>query len=194
MFLFFDTETTGLPSNWKAPPQATEHWPRIVQIAWILADENGEHIQEHEYLIKPDGFEIPAESTNIHGITTQQAQADGVELTQAITQFLDAQAQSQALVAHNIMFDTKVLAAECFRNELDTSWLGHKQICTMKESTNFCQLPGRYGNRWPKLLELHEILFEKRFEEAHDALVDVRACAKCFYELVDRGVLKTQKL
>ena len=31
-YLFFDTETTGLPANWQAPMSDLENWPRLVQI------------------------------------------------------------------------------------------------------------------------------------------------------------------
>ena len=45
MYLFFDTETTGLPKNWNAPIQNVNNWPRMVQIAWLLYDNNGTKIE-----------------------------------------------------------------------------------------------------------------------------------------------------
>ena len=39
MYLFFDTETTGLPRNWKAPVTHLNNWPRMIQIAWIACDD-----------------------------------------------------------------------------------------------------------------------------------------------------------
>ena len=38
MYLFFDTETTGLPRSWKAPITDSNNWPRLVQIAWLVFD------------------------------------------------------------------------------------------------------------------------------------------------------------
>ena len=32
MYLIFDTETTGLPKNWKAPLTDFDNWPRMVQL------------------------------------------------------------------------------------------------------------------------------------------------------------------
>jgi len=43
MYLFFDTETTGLPRNWNAPVHNTQNWPRMVQIAWIIYDDGGKN-------------------------------------------------------------------------------------------------------------------------------------------------------
>ncbi len=35
-YVFFDTETTGLPLNWKAPVTELENWPRLIQLAYIV--------------------------------------------------------------------------------------------------------------------------------------------------------------
>ena len=58
MFLIFDTETTGLPKNFKAPISDTDNWPRCVQIAWQLHDSDGSLIENKDYLIQPDGYDI----------------------------------------------------------------------------------------------------------------------------------------
>jgi len=77
MFLIFDTETTGLPKNWKAPITDTSNWPRCIQIAWQLHDKYGNLKENKSFIIKPDGFDIPYESENIHGIATDLAVAAG---------------------------------------------------------------------------------------------------------------------
>lgn len=70
MYLFFDTETTGLPKNWKAPVTDLNNWPRLVQLAY---DSNGNKISGGDFIIKPEGFSIPTESSRIHGISTERA-------------------------------------------------------------------------------------------------------------------------
>ena len=59
MFLFFDTETTGLPQRWNAPVTDVDNWPRLVQLAWIMCDDKGNIIEECSDIIKPEGFSIP---------------------------------------------------------------------------------------------------------------------------------------
>ena len=49
--LFFDTETTGVPRNYKAPASDLKNWPRLVQIAWLLADDDGGEIESAEYIV-----------------------------------------------------------------------------------------------------------------------------------------------
>jgi hypothetical protein len=41
MYLFIDTETTGLPKNYKAPLHDLSNWPRLIQIAWLLYNSTG---------------------------------------------------------------------------------------------------------------------------------------------------------
>ena len=59
MYLFFDTETTGVPKNYKAPPSDLLNWPRVVQLAWVVTDEQGRELKATNHIIRPDGFVIP---------------------------------------------------------------------------------------------------------------------------------------
>ena len=63
MYLIFDTETTGLPQNWKAPLTDFNNWPRCVQLAWQVHDIQGKMIEVKNYIIKPDGYDIPWDGT-----------------------------------------------------------------------------------------------------------------------------------
>jgi len=194
MYLFFDTETTGLPKNWKAPTTDFDNWPRLVQIAWVLVDENGEEIEQANHIIKPDGFMIPRAVTKIHGISHEKAENDGILLSMALRQFADAMSRSQLLVAHNISFDEKVVASEFLRERIASNLETIPKICTMKISADYCKIKGRYGNKWPTLPELHYKLFDAGLEQAHNAAVDVRACVKSFFELQKLGVVDQSQL
>lgn len=191
MYLIFDTETTGLPLNYKAPASNTDNWPRMVQIAWQLYDKNGELISEYEQIVKPEGYTIPKKVSEIHRITTERAIAEGIALNQVLDDFKKAMMQAEYLIAHNLGFDEKIVAAEFFRKKIKALSKKMKRFDTMHEATEYCAIPGRYGRyKWPNLTELHKKLFHFEFEEAHDALVDVRACAKCFFELKKQGIFK----
>lgn len=183
MFLFFDTETTGLPKNWKAPVTDLNNWPRMVQIAWILCDKNGNRIEANDYIIKPIGFIIPKDASNVHRITTERAIKEGTELEEVLCKFNSLVEKATYIVAHNISFDEKIIGAEFLRKNIKTSFSVKKKLCTMQASTNFCKIPGSYGFKWPKLSELHLKLFGNDFEEAHDASADINATEKCFWEM-----------
>jgi len=190
MYLFFDTETTGLPRDWKAPVTDLNNWPRLVQLAYLQYDNNGNKISEGDFIIKPNGFTIPKESSNIHGITHERALIEGVDLQNVLSHFNGLINNSQTLVAHNISFDEKIVGCELLRNGFQNSIPAKPKICTMEKTTYFCNIPGFYGKpKWPKLSELHYKLFGFEFEEAHNAMVDINATAKCFWELKKIGVI-----
>lgn len=190
MHLIFDTETTGLPTNWKAPVSDTDNWPRMIQLAYQLYDDSQRLIKEVDHIIKPEGFVIPKEASDIHGITTQQALEQGILLSDAIEEFFSDLRQATHVIAHNADFDTKIIDAE--RVRLDMSPVLTTQttcICTMKQSTPICKIPGPYGYKWPRLEQLHRYLFEEDFSGAHNALYDVQATAKCYFKLREQHLL-----
>jgi len=189
-YLIFDTETTGKPRNYNAPVSDSENWPRLVQIAWLQYDSSGREIGNCEYIIKPQGFTVPDESVRIHGISTERASNEGLPLRSVLNEFSEAVEQSMILVAHNMDFDEKIVRAEFFRENISDGLVQTKKICTMKSSTDFCQIPRRDGYKWPTLSELHYKLFNTGFEEAHNAAIDATACAKCFFELKRLGIIR----
>lgn len=189
MYLFFDTETTGLPINWKAPVTNLNNWPRLVQLAYLLYDKDGNKIDEGDYIVKPDGFLIPKDASRVHGISTERATIEGKPLTTVLEDFKKQINQAEYLVAHNMSFDEKIVGAEFLRNNMQNSIAPKRKICTMESTVDFCAINGAFGYKWPKLSELHYKLFRKGFDEAHNAAVDINATAKCFWELKRIGVL-----
>lgn len=194
VYLFFDTETTGLVLSWKAPLSKLDNWPRLVCLAWAACDGHKKVLVERNFLVKPHGFVIPPDAEAVHGITTAVALERGHPLQKVLAEFAKAVESSDIVVAHNIDFDEKVVGAEFLREKLDHQLFRKPRFCTMKSTAEFCGLPGPYGYKWPTLNELHRTLFGIRYKEAHNPVADVAACAKCFFELEKRGVLSTDGL
>ncbi|HAN97307.1 MAG TPA: 3'-5' exonuclease [Planctomycetaceae bacterium] len=183
MYLFLDTETSGLPKRWNAPLTDLRNWPRIVQLAWILCDERGDEQERDCRLIAPDGWTIDPGATRRHRITTAHAKKHGEPIAAAIAKFSAAAARGGTVVAHNIEFDLPIVGAEFLRLGQVDPLTTLRRRCTMRETTKVCRLPGRYGFKWPTLDELHRHLFGVGFEDAHDALADCDACRRCFLKL-----------
>ena len=91
--------------------------------------------------------------------------------------------KAAVLVAHNMQFDEKILGSELLRTGHPNLVESRARLCTMRSTTEYCGLPGPNGHKWPTLQELHRIVFNEPFEDAHHALADVRACARCYFEL-----------
>lgn len=189
MLLFFDTETTGLPVRGGALQQQ----PRIVQLAAMLTTHAGEERACFSTLIQPAGWVIPPEAAAIHGISTERAAAEGVPLRVALHVLYAWLGASRTVVAHNIRFDWQMLRWEteraygCVPSEDSMP----ARFCTMDAATPVVNLPptarmlaaGFNRPKAPKLEECVKHFFGERLEGAHDALVDVRACARVFLHL-----------
>lgn len=192
MYLIFDTETTGIPHNKTAPITDLENWPRLIQLAWQLHNTKGKLLSQHNYIIRPDGFDIPFKAEQIHGISTRRAHEEGIALKDAINTFLVDLEKTKFLVGHNIEFDINIIGAELIRLALNSdTFLSIDRLDTGLASIEFCQLQGGIGGKlkMPRLSELYERLFGKGFKEAHDAAYDVDATAKSFFGLLKEGVV-----
>ncbi|MFA7614990.1 MAG: DNA polymerase III subunit alpha [Weeksellaceae bacterium] len=190
MFLIYDTETTGLPKRNDAPLDDVDNWPRMVQIAWQLHDKTGRLIENENFIVRPDGFDIPFKSTQIHGITTEKALAEGLPVKEVLEKFRQALKKAEVLGGHHLDFDQKVVGSEFIRAGFDYHETELPIADTMESSVEYCALPGgRSGAfKFPKLEELYKILFKSEFTEAHNAAADVNATARCFFELIRVGV------
>jgi DNA polymerase III epsilon subunit-like protein len=190
--IIYDTETTGLPKSWSAPYADSDNWPRLVSLSWILTD--GKKKAEFDFIIKPEGFEIPENVAQIHGITTEKALAEGQDLSMVLTAFRACLVASGAVVAHNLSFDLGILSAEYFRlykdERFNETMKDKKLICTML-TAHKAGINGNHGGqgKWPKLIELYQNLFNESFEGAHNSMADTRACERIFNELINRNII-----
>jgi len=197
MYLIFDTETTGLPKNWNASYTDTDNWPRCIQIAWQLHDDMGRVLDHQDYLVRPDGFNIPYDAEQIHGISTALAERDGVPLQEVLEKFNAAMARTKFIVGQNVKFDLNIMGSEFHRLGVENPLQELPVLDTCTEHTaQLCQIPGGRGGKFklPTLTELHQHLFNQPFGEAHNATADVEATTRCFLELVRLRQFTTDQL
>lgn len=185
-YLFFDTETTGKPKNYDSPAFDTDNWPRLVSFAYILSDETGDIIKKDAFIVKPDGYEIHKDVENVHGISTELANREGIDINDALNIIESLIDEAGILVGHNISFDINVVDCEFYRYREKLYLDNMPYRCTMKESVSYCALPKL---KYPKLQDLYTKLFGKQFKDAHNAMADIQATFECFWELVKLGVI-----
>ena len=197
MYLIFDTETTGLPKSWNAPITDTDNWPRAIQIAWQLHDELGNLVEHNDFLIQPDGFNIPYDAERIHGISTDLAQEQGIQLSEGLALFNDALKKTKFVVGQNVGFDVNIMGCEFYRLGVENNLTELPVLDTCTEHTaSMCQITGGRGGKFklPTLTELHQHLFGSGFGEAHNATADVEATTRCFLELIRLEQFTKQQL
>jgi len=107
----FDTETTGVDT-------ASD---RIVTAAVITREGADGPVEARTWLIDP-GVEIPARATEVHGITTEMARANGADPVVALGEIAALLAaglvNGAPIVAFNAGYDLGILEAELARHGL----------------------------------------------------------------------------
>jgi len=186
--IFFDTETTGIPV-WKEPSEG-ENQPHLIQIAAELTDmESREVIESMDVIIRPDGWEIPEETIELHGITEKIASAQGIPEKEAVQMFLDMHAKADLRVAHNKTFDERMIriALKRYYDDLDSEDIQPSDIWKTGES--FCTM---YGSRkamgfkkLPTLAEAYEAATGKKLDGAHNAMNDTKACRAIYFAIMN---------
>jgi DNA polymerase-3 subunit epsilon len=191
--IFCDSESTGLISDYKVSTSEFEKFPCLAELAFSLVDHETKEVIESEcHIIKPDGWEIPVEASNIHGITTERADAEGSPLREVLEKCQAMQSKADFFVAWNASFDGKLVRAACCRVGMSPDISKMPTIDPMHISTNYFKIPfpsGRKGNKFPKLTEAYLALFGKAMEGAHSAGTDVKGMIECFFELEKRKVI-----
>ena len=197
--LFFDTETTGFPV--KDAPLDDPRQPRIVQLAMIETTDEGKIISQYSEVFDAqihdgEGFAIPEQASAVHGISTEFSVYYGKPQRWALSQFMGRTRVCRRFVAHNAAYDIKMLEIAASRYGYTIPNLNI--TCTMEASRDILKIPPtprmqaagftQYKN--PKLEEAYHHFTGKTLENAHDALVDTRACMEVFFALQRDGAIE----
>jgi len=208
--LVFDTETTGLPETKILNPDTLNLWPHIVQFSFVIYDTSVNNIVESsDSIVKvAEGLVIPEESIKFHGITNKISKRKGVEIQMILNEFFYYLRNVDILVGHNVSFDINMVKVEILRliysnntNVIETDKMGYKYdlhfltnfkniccTCSLKQSIELCNITaidrrGKSYIKYPKLVELHEKLFESVPNNLHNSFNDILVTLRCFMKL-----------
>lgn len=115
----FDLETTGL-----RPSRA-----EIIEIGAVKYTVSDRSRQTFQILVKPSK-KIPASATAINGITQEMVDKDGLELVDALQQFIAFIGDHQ-LIAYNLEFDMLFLKEALNKHKLK---IKNKKVCALKKA------------------------------------------------------------
>lgn len=182
----FDIETTGLPNrkgfDLYYSPQEIYNYDssRVVQLAYLISDENGEVQKRVSKVVLPDNFLI--ENSHIHGISQECAELEGVKIKPILEELEKDLQKCKRLVAHNILFDFNILLSECYRYGMKSvidSLEKVEKYCTMSEGKRKMDI-----RKNPKLVELYAYYYpDEKWEQIHDAMDDVEKCFACYKKM-----------
>ena len=198
--LVFDTETTGLPEGRNPSIYQTDKWPYILQLSYIIYDTDIQAILRYiDCIIRiPDDVTISDGSIEIHGITREASNTQGIPIEEALADFDYWVKQCDLIVGHNISFDKRMLIVEHIRNRM-RSGLGSEvrlpEYCTMKRGAPICNIvvspqDKKSYVKYPKLSELYMKLFSEEAQGVHNAFADVLLCLRCYCAMAHDADIK----
>lgn len=192
--LFFDTETTGVPERNASWETDFMDFPHVVQLAWVHGCKAESHI------IRPEGWEIPDETVEIHGITTEYAKEHGEPFAIVVDMFIADCLEAGLICGHNIHFDTQIVKANILRelgreyydaNDVESALYKGKRIDTMRPTMKWVDARMANGRlKFPRLEELYARCFPGESFPAHDALEDTKAVARCLPVILEMSLVE----
>lgn len=180
----YDTETTGLPL-YKEPSEDPSQ-PHIVQVGVrLVCLETRKLVASINLIVQPDGWLIPQDTIEIHGITQDHALRVGVPEDLAVDAVYAMAAKADVRIGFNESYDARIMriglkrqgdeaAAEAFKAQ--------PTFCVMRA----CQKV--LGGRQPNLAEAHRQLCGHPVEDAHTAMGDAISTENIYWALVERGL------
>ena len=180
LVLAFDSETTGIPI-WSEPSDS-ETQPHLVQLAAVLVDlDTGTHYGAMDVIIRPDGWTIPDDVLEIHGITTEHALEVGIPEETALAMFM-ALAEGRCVLGYNTPFDKRMI-----RIALKRYTEGEAQMDAWKDCESLCAMQAArkdMGVKSIKLTEAYRLYMGRELVGAHSAMADTLATIDVYREIL----------
>ncbi len=170
--LAYDTETTGLPL-FKEPSEHPDQ-PHLVQLAACLVHLETRKVHASiDLIVRPNGWTIPDEVAQLHGITQERAMDEGVPEEMAVELLLDLwQEGKRVRLAHNESFDARILRIAC------------KRYVDLKlPPTDRMKAAKRFHHKSANLSEAYKFFTGNDLVDAHSAMPDVQACLAVYFAI-----------
>ena len=181
-FLFIDTETSGLPKNWRAPYSKENNWPHILQMAWIIFDQHFVEIKRANHYIENSGFIIDKSAQKIHHITNDFLKLHGEPIQPIMQSFCaDMKKFNPLVIGHFVELDFHMVNVELNRLGIESIFSLSTFYCTMKTSADYVT---NTVISHLKLDKFYTILFNEEPDETHNALIDALNTSKIFFHLL----------
>jgi len=186
--IVIDSETTDLPKFPKKfgtyfPPEEIDNYDkcRIVELGWIVLDQENNILEKKNYLIKDTNPE-KYEGFSIHNITDEETCTG--ESIQSVLEYLIRDLNvCKEIIGHNISFDIHVIMSEMYRLGMDLDILKNMtQYCTMKNGIEIVGITNKYGLKLPKLEELCKKLSVPPLTQ-HRAISDAQRTFECYLKM-----------
>lgn len=179
----FDTETSGLCAGENV----------ILSLSWQVLNADLEKVAEESRFFDwpEDENRIQGKAIEVNGLTRERlAELGTCDKRAALQEFAEVIDDADMLVAHNGGFDARFVQSDAMEANVPIN-LNKPMFDTMLEMTDYCQIPGYYGEyKWPRLSELASCLGIYTDDiDWHQSASDVEVTARCFRKIVEKGLI-----
>jgi DNA polymerase III epsilon subunit-like protein len=193
---FIYTDTTGLHKKMEYETVDAKNlhtWARLVGLYYQIGyrDSKTKKIvieNKKKFIIIPEDFRIPIESTALHLIDNKKANKKGTELVDVLDELKTDLRNVDVVVSHNIIFHLRTIQAECLRKKIYIDFSRHHLIDTIDFYHNL---------EFPKLEELYCQLTKKSKDSIKKArsykVTLVKKCLEELYNKHEKNVLSKKK-
>ena len=116
----------------------------------------------------------------------------GKPLNDVMDMFLKDLEDSHIIVGHNIAFDINMVAVEMLRLKRKETLKNHAKIVYCTQNKGLCftdyhyisKFNGQRKQKPPKLMELHDTLFNSIPKNLHNAFTDILVCFRCMFYMI----------
>jgi DNA polymerase III epsilon subunit-like protein len=108
MTIIFSTESNS-----------TEGDNRLLSLVWSVFNDEAKPILGRWHLIEPDGWLVSESATHLHGITTEQAKFNGINIKKVLETFIDNYEGCHTMVYYEPK-DYDIIAAEMRLQNIST--------------------------------------------------------------------------
>lgn len=191
--LAFDVEATGITDRNRANDDPGQ--PHIIQIGGVLRCLEASRDEHLEILIRPDGWEVTTEITDLTGLTREDCVVRGLPIGTALTEFSAWVGRADMVAAFNYDFDRLMISIEEQRTAAPSCLDDKPSICVQALCRDVLRLPG-WGGKYkkPSLLEACKELLGRAPLKHHHALMDSIDCMEIYCRLVDMGMAYSHEL
>lgn len=190
-YMIADCETSHL-FRYDIPADAPGQ-PRLAQLGLIHVNSSFQIEAEHEFLIKPEGWEMSAEATEKTGLTTAYLKEHGMPIAEALALYKAGIAARRVVAGFNVQFDLKMMRAEMRRAGMEDDYLQTRNLCLMWATRAIVGARDTGGKvKIPKLEEACAFFGIEQLKK-HGALPDAHSAYQLMLKLVERGALPEPK-
>jgi DNA polymerase-3 subunit epsilon len=179
----FDTETSGLTKF--RSPYCDPGQPGAMSVGAVTINYLTGEVENYYSLVKIGNLPIDDKALEVHGITREKSNDEGIEPREAIAELETRFAKSDFVSAYNINFDDIIYKAmvcraeEGPRNEEERPFYAAKPTrCIMNICTNHFRIPKKTGSGGfvpLKLSQSYKRIVGVELRDAHNALIDAQA-------------------